>query len=70
MKNGQTMISVFDQKEDCCGCTACKHICPKRAIEMKPDEEGFLYPEINQDECNKLQVVPENMCVPKRIRYI
>ncbi len=51
MKNGQTMISVFDQKEDCCGCTACQHICPNGAIEMKPDEEGFLYPDINQDEC-------------------
>lgn len=47
------MISVFDKKEDCCGCTACKHICPKRAIEMKPDEEGFLYPEINQEICTE-----------------
>jgi len=46
------MISVFDIKEDCCGCTACQHICPTKAIEMKPDEEGFLYPEINQELCN------------------
>ena len=35
------MISVFDKKEDCCGCTACKSICSKRAITMKPDKEGF-----------------------------
>lgn len=45
------MISVFDKKEECCGCTACKHICPTKAIEMKIDEEGFLYPEINQEVC-------------------
>ena len=38
-------------KEDCCGCTACKNICPKSAIEMKQDEEGFLYPHINKDKC-------------------
>jgi len=45
------MIAVFNKKNDCCGCTACKHICPKFAIEMQPDEEGFLYPEINQQLC-------------------
>lgn len=45
------MISVFDKKEDCCGCTACKSICFTKAIEMKPDEEGFLYPKINQELC-------------------
>ena len=42
------MISVFDKKEDCCGCTTCKHICPTHAIEMVSDQEGFL-PEINKN---------------------
>lgn len=45
------MISVFDRKEDCCGCTACKHICLTHAIKMVSDQEGFLYPEINQKIC-------------------
>ena len=45
------MISVYDKKENCCGCTACKYICPTHAIEMNPDNEGFLYPEINQELC-------------------
>lgn len=40
-------------KENCCGCTACKNICPKGAIEMVPDEEGFLYPKVNHDKCIK-----------------
>ena len=45
------MIKVFDKKEDCCGCTACKSICPTQSIVMNPDEEGFLYPQINQELC-------------------
>lgn len=38
-------------KDDCCGCTACASSCPKKAITMKPDPLGFLYPEINNDLC-------------------
>lgn len=38
-------------KEDCCGCTACANICPKGAITMKEDKEGFLYPSINSNKC-------------------
>lgn len=45
------MITVFDNKIDCCGCTACKHICPTKAITMEKDVEGFLYPKINQELC-------------------
>jgi len=45
------MKSVYLKKEDCCGCSACYSICVKHAIIMKPDEEGFLYPEIDQSRC-------------------
>jgi len=45
------MIALLDKKQDCCGCTACKTICPKQAITMQPDEEGFLYPQIHQELC-------------------
>jgi coenzyme F420-reducing hydrogenase beta subunit len=45
------MNSVFINKESCCGCSACHHICLRNAIIMKPDKEGFLYPNINQDLC-------------------
>lgn len=38
-------------KEMCCGCSACKNICPKNAIEMKYDDQGFLYPNIDYDKC-------------------
>lgn len=42
---------VINNKEDCCGCTACYNICPQKAIKMMPDEEGFLYPTIDHDKC-------------------
>ena len=44
------MIEITD-KSTCCGCTACKSICPKQAIIMKQDEEGFLYPIIDKTKC-------------------
>lgn len=42
---------LYEDKEDCCGCSACYSICPKQAIEMFEDEEGFEYPSINAKEC-------------------
>lgn len=42
---------IIDNKEECCGCTACYNICPKDAIEMKEDNEGFRYPIINESKC-------------------
>lgn len=38
-------------KNDCCGCGACYAACPVHAITMIPDEEGFLYPSINEKTC-------------------
>lgn len=35
----------------CCGCTACNAICPVQCITMKPDGEGFLYPNIDTNKC-------------------
>ena len=44
------MIEIVN-KTDCCGCTACANICPKDAIVMEPDFEGFLYPKVLADRC-------------------
>lgn len=35
----------------CCGCTACYAICPKGAITMQEDSEGFKYPTIDKSKC-------------------
>ena len=37
--------------KECCGCTACMSICPKSAIEMQPDNHGFLAPVIDKGKC-------------------
>lgn len=39
------------EKSKCTGCFACYNICPKQAIEMQEDENGFIYPQINKDKC-------------------
>lgn len=44
------MINI-SKKEDCCGCNACGDICPKHAISFKTDNEGFWYPEVDQNLC-------------------
>ena len=47
--------------EECCGCTACQQICPMQCITMESDEEGFLYPKIDESiciQCNKCK----NIC--------
>lgn len=43
--------TLFESKYDCCGCTACYTICPVNAIRMTADEEGFLYPRIDETLC-------------------
>ena len=42
---------LYKRKEECCGCTACYAICPKEAISMVEDEEGFEYPQIDESKC-------------------
>ncbi|MBE7038973.1 MAG: 4Fe-4S dicluster domain-containing protein [Ruminococcaceae bacterium] len=44
------MINIVESK-NCCGCTSCASICPKGAISMQPDKEGFLYPVVDKDLC-------------------
>lgn len=39
------------QKKECCGCGACYNRCPKSAITMEFDEEGFLYPKVDAEKC-------------------
>lgn len=50
MRKENQMIEIKGRK-DCVGCTACAEICPKKCIQMKPDEEGFLYPVVDKSRC-------------------
>ena len=73
------MIDIKN-KENCTSCFACYNICPKNAIEMKEDKEGFKYPYVNKNKCincglcdkvcpvfNKLKNKEENFHRPKII---
>lgn len=44
------MIRI-SEKRDCCGCSACEAICPKQCIRLVIDEEGFLYPKVDETQC-------------------
>lgn len=44
------MIQI-QKKHTCCGCQACAQVCPKGCITMKADEEGFLYPVVDETVC-------------------
>ena len=37
--------------KECCGCGACANICPKHCIRMTDNGEGFLYPQIQEENC-------------------
>lgn len=49
--NNKAVPVLYVDKKDCCGCTACYAVCPKGAICMVEDEEGFEYPQIDGTKC-------------------
>lgn len=46
-------IELFKDKNECCACGACVSVCPKNAISMQIDENGFSYPHIDHAKCIK-----------------
>ena len=60
------MIEI-KEKSQCCGCTACSSICPKKAIIMKQDEEGFIYPVIDKSKCVNCGLC-DKVCPVKNIK--
>lgn len=46
--NTQKILSL---SETCTGCFACYNICPKNAITMPENEEGFYFPSVDNDKC-------------------
>ena len=43
-------------KDMCCGCGACMHSCPEKAISMVRDEKGFAYPVIDERRCTRCNI--------------
>ncbi|HJG31211.1 MAG TPA: 4Fe-4S binding protein [Collinsella ihuae] len=42
---------LYRDRSECCGCTACAAACPRDAIAMESDEEGFAYPVVDAALC-------------------
>lgn len=73
-------MQILDDMNDCTGCSACFNVCPKAAIEMKSDVEGFKFPVIDADKCvncglcrevcpvvsARFETVPHRRVMPRR----
>lgn len=57
-------ISCIGDK--CCGCGLCSIKCPFGAIEMKYDNEGFIYPYINKNKCKNCGICLKNCIIKKK----
>lgn len=58
------MIKI-ENKERCCGCSACANICPKNCISMEEDNEGFIYPVVDLKSCINCKLC-EKVCPNKK----
>lgn len=58
-------MELYKEKKDCNGCYACKDLCPKNCISVESDDEGFLYPVIDNNLCIDcglcLRICPEEV---------
>ena len=43
--------NVGNHPSQCYGCSSCECICPKEAISLAMDTQGFLYPQIDVSKC-------------------
>ncbi|AEE17232.1 Coenzyme F420 hydrogenase/dehydrogenase, beta subunit C-terminal domain [Treponema brennaborense] len=48
------------EKNKCFGCGSCFQACPKNAIRMEADSEGFLFPKVDEEKC-----IDCGLCVKK-----
>ena len=44
-------IDLLNKHYKCCGCRACEQSCPKKAITIVENEEGFFEPKVDYEEC-------------------
>ncbi|MDU1340362.1 MAG: Coenzyme F420 hydrogenase/dehydrogenase, beta subunit C-terminal domain [Clostridium butyricum] len=44
-------MAINKKESECCGCTACMTICPKKAINMHENTKGFQMPIVDGEKC-------------------
>ena len=52
----------------CTGCGACQSICPRQAIRMEADAEGFMYPVVDSAICIACDLCEKSCPGGKEIR--
>lgn len=57
---------LYTDGQDCCGCAACATICPKQAITMRPDADGFVYPVVEDALCVECELCV-NTCAFQKV---
>lgn len=57
----ENMYLTKHDKKDCNGCGICTIGCPTNAIKMVEDNEGFFYPQIDEEKCIKCNKC-KNIC--------
>lgn len=67
-------MSIIDikKKSECCGCYGCTNVCPKQCIDMKIDNEGFWYPEVDKNrciDCSLCEKVCPELSTPKKEEF-
>ncbi len=63
--DGKKILGTYLHSKDrslCCGCNVCEEICPHKAITMKIDNEGFMYPYIDTNLCTSCGLC-EKQCI-------
>lgn len=56
----------LDDPNNCTGCGACMNMCPKDAIQMVPDKNGFLNPVVDDAKCIRCGKCLNNCPLRKR----
>lgn len=51
MPDPLSSAKCITRPENCTGCGLCANVCPKDAIEMVRNEDGFLSPQVNGEKC-------------------
>lgn len=62
--NEKRLPELVPDKSLCCGCGACAAVCPRGAVEMVADDEGFLFPEVDEAVCVRC-LICEGVCAFK-----
>ena len=44
-------LKILNINDLCTGCGACVNICPRNCLELKPNDEGFYYPQYDSRNC-------------------